>query len=145
MRSFYRRQVGRTVAVALWTAAALAGAAVEAVAQQAAAAAPATVSSEKALVNRYCVTCHNQRRKTPEGAPLMLDQVSVDDVGANPAVWEKVVRKLRSGAMPPAGMPRPEPGAFQALLTSIEGTLDKQAAAHPNPGRPAAVHRLNRT
>ena len=108
-------------------------------------ASPAAVSAERALVNRYCVTCHNQRRKTPEGAPLMLDQVDVDQVSANPAVWEKVVRKMRAGAMPPAGMPRPEPAAYQSLVTSIASSLDKNALANPNPGRPAAVHRLNRT
>src|SRR5262245_449084 len=76
-----------------------------------AAQAPA-VSSEKALVNRYCVTCHNERRKTPEGAPLILDKIDVDRVADNPAVWEKVVRKVKSGAMPPTGMPRPQPAAF---------------------------------
>src|SRR5437016_6228438 len=70
-----------------------------------AAAAPA-VSAERALVNRYCVTCHNEQRKTPAGAPLMLDKADVDHVERDAAVWEKVTRKVRSGAMPPAGMPR---------------------------------------
>jgi hypothetical protein len=109
----------------------------------AAAQAPA-VSSERALVNRYCVTCHNERRKTPEGAPLMLDKLDIDRVADDPAIWEKVVRKVKSGAMPPAGMPRPQPAAFAAWVTSIEGALDRAAAAAPNPGRPAPVHRLNR-
>jgi hypothetical protein len=104
----------------------------------------AATSSERAVINRYCVTCHNERRKTPEGAPLMLDVVDVDHVSAEPAVWEKVVRKLRAGAMPPAGMPRPDAAASAALLNSLETSLDHAWAANPNPGRPAAVHRLNR-
>ena len=108
-------------------------------------AAPAAVTPEHALVNRYCVTCHNQRRKTPEGAPLMLDLVDIDKVSAEPAIWEKVVRKLRAGAMPPAGMPRPDAAGYALLENTLETALDRTAAANPNPGHPAAVHRLNRT
>ena len=109
------------------------------------AAAPAqSPSAERALLNRYCVTCHNERRPTPAGAPLMLDKLNVDEIGHDPAVWEKVVRKLRSGAMPPAGLPRPDPAALTSWVESVEASLDKLAAAKPNPGRPAPVHRLNR-
>jgi len=104
----------------------------------------ATPSPERALANRYCVTCHNERRPTPAGAPLMLDKLNIDAVSENPAAWEKVVRKVRSGAMPPVGLPRPDPATFAAWTTTLETALDKAAIAKPNPGRPAPVHRLNR-
>ena len=104
----------------------------------------ATASPERALVSRYCVTCHNERRKLPAGAPLLLDQLDADRMSGNAEIWEKVVRKVRSGAMPPAGMPRPEPAMLSSWLKSMEEGLDRAAAANPNPGRPASVHRLNR-
>src|SRR5579864_9221569 len=61
-------------------------------------------SSQRALLNRYCVTCHNEKLKT---AGLMLDKMDVEHVSAGAEVWEKVIRKLRTYAMPPTGMPRP--------------------------------------
>src|SRR5215471_2863846 len=70
------------------------------------------VQLQRALLDHYCVSCHNQRLRT---ANLALDSLSVDDVTANAAVWEKVLRKLRTAAMPPPGMPRPEPGAVDAF------------------------------
>jgi len=97
-------------------------------------------SPHRALVNRYCVTCHNERLKT---ANLMLDKMDLDNVAAGAEVWEKVVRKLRTGAMPPSGMPRPEPAAYDAFATYLETALDGMAAANPQSGR-TAVHRLNR-
>jgi mono/diheme cytochrome c family protein len=111
--------------------------------QTAGAPAPA-VSSQKALVNRYCVTCHNERRQTPAGAPLMLDKLNIDMVVEHPEVWEKVVRKVRSGAMPPVSMPRPDAATLKQWVESLEGALDRAAAAAPQVGRPAPVHRLNR-
>src|SRR5262245_45652560 len=95
----------------------------------------------RTFVTQYCVTCHNTRAKT---AGLMLDTVDVDAVGANAEIWEKVVRKLHTGSMPPAAMPRPDKATYQGFITSLENALDKSAAASPNPGRPTAVHRLNR-
>jgi mono/diheme cytochrome c family protein len=112
-------------------------------ANQAAAAAPA-LSTEKALVNRYCVTCHNERRQTPAGAPLMLDKLNIDAVAEHPDVWEKVARKVRSGAMPPVSMPRPDAATLRQWVESLEAALDRAAAAAPQVGRPAPVHRLNR-
>ena len=98
-------------------------------------------SPYRALLNRYCVTCHNEKLKT---ANLLLDKMDVDDkIADGAAVWEKVVRKLRTGAMPPVGVPRPDKAAAEAFAAYIETTLDRAAAAHPIPGRPA-VHRLNR-
>jgi cytochrome c5 len=107
---------------------------------------PARVATRQAappngeLLSNYCVTCHNQRLRT---AGLALDQADLANIAHDPALWEKVVRKLRTGAMPPAGRPRPEPAAATAFLTALEATLDSAAAATPNPGRPV-VHRLNR-
>jgi cytochrome c551/c552 len=92
-----------------------------------------------ALLSRYCITCHNERLKT---AGLMLDKVAAD-VAGDPATWEKVVRKLRSGAMPPSGMPRPDPQTYHDVVSLLEAELDRAAAADPNPGRSPA-HRLNR-
>jgi hypothetical protein len=103
-------------------------------------AAPASADAVRDNINRYCVTCHNTRLKT---ADLMLDAVDSAHVGANAEVWEKVARKLRSGAMPPAGARRPDQATSDAMVHWLETSLDAAAAAAPNPGRPA-VHRLNR-
>src|SRR3954470_829804 len=92
------------------------------------------------LLSKYCVTCHNQQLRT---AGLALDPADLADIAHDPAVWEKVARKLRTGAMPPAGRPRPEPAAVTAFVTGLESVLDAAAASRPNPGRPV-VHRLNR-
>jgi hypothetical protein len=96
---------------------------------------------QQELLNRYCVTCHNQRTKT---ASLLLDTLSLQQIGPHADVWEKVVRKLRTGMMPPAGVPRPEPAAAMALASRLEDELDRAARERPDPGR-SAVHRLNRT
>ena len=94
----------------------------------------------RALLDQYCVTCHNERLAT---AGLRLDESDVEHVGAGADTWEKVVRKLRSGAMPPPGRRRPDQPTLDAFVTWLETELDREAAAHPNPGRPAD-HRLNR-
>jgi hypothetical protein len=94
----------------------------------------------KDTLDQYCVTCHNPRLKT---GGLVLDTASLDRVAANPAVWEKVVRKLRLGVMPPAGSRRPDAATYDRVIESLEGEIDAQAAAHPYPGRPL-LHRLNR-
>jgi hypothetical protein len=86
------------------------------------------------------VSCHNERLKT---AALMLDKMDLADIPAGAEVWEKVIRKVRAGMMPPAGMPRPDEPQRQALVDWLERTLDTAAAAQPNPGR-ALIHRLNR-
>ncbi|HEV8393110.1 MAG TPA: DUF1592 domain-containing protein [Vicinamibacterales bacterium] len=95
-------------------------------------------------LDKYCAGCHNARVKTSATAGgVVLNDVDLAAVAKDPVLWEKVVRKLRTGAMPPAGMPRPEPAAHAALVTYLETTLDQEAAAHPNPGR-SGPHRLNR-
>ena len=97
---------------------------------------------QRALLDRYCVGCHNDRLRT---ADLSLDLHDVTRVAAAPDVWETVVRKLRAGAMPPPARPRPNPAIYGRFVTWLEGELDRAAAAAPNPGRTEAFHRLNRT
>jgi len=99
-------------------------------------------SSPRRLVDRYCVTCHNERLKT---ADLRLDRLDVDNPGAGAEVWEKVVRKVHTGTMPPSNMPQPSPDDRRALLTWLTTSLDTASAARPNPGRTDTLRRLNRT
>ena len=99
-----------------------------------------TATDARAVVSRYCATCHNARSKT---AGLALDSLDLGRVSDDGEVWEKVVRKLRAGAMPPIGAPRPDQATSEALVSWLETTLDRAAVAKPNPGRPA-LHRLNR-
>lgn len=94
------------------------------------------------MLDQYCVLCHNTTLKT---AGLMLDKVDVGDVTQDPAIWEKVVRRLRTQSMPPVGMPRPDEAGYELLAGYLETTLDAAAAANPNPGRASGVHRLNRS
>jgi cytochrome c5 len=112
-----------------------------------AAAAPPTSASQqfspetaKAFFTQYCVTCHNQYAKI---ADVVLDIRDYEHVGADPDLWERVVRKLNAGAMPPKGMPRPEPSAYKSMVGWLTTSLDAAVADHPNPGR-ASIHRLNR-
>ena len=101
---------------------------------------PSHTPSYRAVLDQYCVTCHNQTARTAE---LLLDQADVENIGDGPEVWEKVLKKLRAGAMPPAGMPRPDQATYDSFATYLETALDSASAAHPNPGRPV-LHRLNR-
>jgi len=102
----------------------------------------APVSTPRLVLDRYCVTCHNERLKT---AGLTLDQVDVARAGERAEEWEKVVRKLRTGAMPPSNAPQPSAQDRTALVSFLESSLDTAAAAHPNPGRTDTLRRLNRT
>jgi mono/diheme cytochrome c family protein len=106
-----------------------------------AAAAPANLD-HAAVFKRYCVTCHNEKLKT---GGLLLDKMDVANLGADGEKWEKVVRKLRSRAMPPAGMPRPADEVYESVATRLETDLDRLAAASRNPGRVPPFHRLTRT
>ena len=94
----------------------------------------------QALIDRYCVTCHNQRLKT---ANLALDTLSLVHPEKDALLWERAIRKLRGGMMPPPGAPRPAAADAQALAGYLETTLDKADAANPNPGS-VRIHRLNR-
>jgi hypothetical protein len=99
-------------------------------------------SNPKASLDRYCVTCHNDRLKT---AGLSLAAADFTQVGAHAELWEKVVRKLRTGAMPPAGARRPDEATYDAVASWLEGELDRAAAAKPNAGSLPLLHRLTRT
>ena len=92
------------------------------------------------FVNQYCVTCHNQRLKT---GGLALETMDFAKVPANAETWEKVIVKLRTGAMPPPGMPRPDADSTHKFVASIETRLDSAAQAKPYAGRPL-LHRMNR-
>src|SRR5262245_17057273 len=134
--------VGAIALVAGFWLAAVAGAIrAEATPQAAGGAQVPTASANRAVAEQYCFGCHNQRLKT---AGLALDALDFDHVSANGEIWEKVIAKLRAGSMPPPGRPRPETGTYHALAISFEQDIDRAWAAHPNPGRIGAVHRLNR-
>ena len=108
-------------------------------AQTAQAPAQAPAALDTSLINQYCITCHNQRVKA---GGLTLDTLDYEHLDA--ATWEKVVRKIKTGMMPPSGMRRPERAALDAFANEVEKRLDAAATRNPNPGT-AALHRLNRT
>ena len=95
-----------------------------------------------AVLERYCVTCHNDRAKA---GGLVIDAAGLADVSAAADQWEKVVRKLRGKSMPPVNMPRPDEPTHAALITFLESALDRAAAARPQAGRLPLAHRLSRT
>ena len=128
--------MSRIPVLTFWLALALAFAGAP---QAASAQAPAGDLS-RALVDRYCVTCHNDRLQT---AGLALDTVDFERVAEHAPVLEKVVRKLRSGQMPPEGRPRPDAADVETFLSALEGALDREGEATPDPGR-VASRRLNR-
>jgi mono/diheme cytochrome c family protein len=110
--------------------------------QQASAASDATqAQANEALVKRYCVACHNDKLRT---GGLTLQTMDFSNVAAGAETWEKVIRKLHTGSMPPQGMPRPDKEALNGFATWLATSIDKVALAKPNPGR-ATLHRLNRT
>lgn len=94
------------------------------------------------LVDTYCLACHDEDH---EKGGLVLEKILSEDVSEHPDVWEKVVRKLRARQMPPVGKKRPNDGTYDAVVASLEASLDRAAAAHPNPGRTATIRRLTRT
>ncbi len=100
-----------------------------------------TSAAERALLDRYCVTCHNDKTKTDN---FSLQKEDINAVGDHPEVWERVIRKLRAGMMPPPGMPRPPLAEYEGLRDWLESEIDRKAAAHPDPGS-VVLHRLNRT
>ncbi len=95
----------------------------------------------KAVLDKYCITCHSQRLHT---ADLVLEGIDVANPAAHADVWERVLTKLHARSMPPAGMPRPDAAVYNAIAGSLEAAIDRAWMANPNPGRIAAVHRLNR-
>jgi len=128
---------------ALFLAPVLLGAVIGAQAQTGAtgAAAPAEYH---AMLQKYCVTCHNEKLKLPAGAPLYLDKADVDHAAAEPIVWERVVKKLAVGAMPPQGLPRPDAKTLDGFQNWLTSTLDRSAEQNLHVGQ-FPIHRLNRT
>src|SRR5579864_5499912 len=120
--------------------AAMAAGAFAAAAQTADKQAPAAGNPNQALVKRYCATCHNEKLRT---AKLALDVLDLTHPEKDALIWERAIRKLRGGMMPPPGAPRPPAEAVNAFATYLEDSLDKAAAANPNPGS-VRIHRLNR-
>ena len=100
------------------------------------------VSGPAAVIQQYCGDCHNERAKI---AGLALDTMNVAQVAEHADVWEKVVRKLRGRMMPPPGRPRPDEAGYDSLVSYLETSLDRVAAAKPNPGRTDTFRRLTRT
>jgi mono/diheme cytochrome c family protein len=137
----YAARVQESAAAAPRLAQAAAPAAARPAAAPAAAQTPVTAASQRALLDQYCVTCHNEQRKV---GGLALDTVSTERLGDAPAVWEKVAHMLRAGAMPPAKMPRPDPATSLRLASWLEDSLDTLAMAAPHAGR-LPLRRLNRT
>src|SRR5438034_5983667 len=102
---------------------------------------PASTLSLRAILDTYCIPCHNQRFRT---AGLTLDTIDPVNVGSGAEVWEKVIRKLRMGTMPPPGRRRPDQPTTGALVSWLENELDRVAVTRPDPGRTESFHRLNR-
>ncbi|HKE83707.1 MAG TPA: DUF1592 domain-containing protein [Vicinamibacterales bacterium] len=98
---------------------------------------PVGAGFSRPVIDQYCVTCHNDKLKT---GGLSLETITLD---RDAETWEKVVRKVRAGLMPPAGARRPDRATLDTFASSIENALDQAAAANPNPGR-APLHRMNR-
>jgi mono/diheme cytochrome c family protein len=98
--------------------------------------------SHRSVIDAYCVECHDEDKQK---GGLALETVAADDVARHPDVWEKVVRKLRARQMPPVGKPRPDDATYDAVIASLESSLDRAASVHPNPGRTATIRRLTRT
>lgn len=105
-----------------------------------AAQAVAAAVSSRSFVDAHCAACHNDRVRT---AGLSLDGLDPADIGDRAELWETVLQKLRTGQMPPAGRPRPDPAALTAMMSTLATALDRSAAANPSPGR-VGLHRLNR-
>jgi len=105
--------------------------------QAAAASTPAAVD---AVVNRHCIGCHNDKLKT---GSFTLTGVRAADIATNARAWEKALRKVRSGEMPPLGLPKPDAATTSGFVDYLETELDRLAKLQPNPGSPV-IHRLNR-
>jgi len=132
--------VRKMIAVAVLLLTAMAYVRIEPVVAQAPAA--RTPPAAAAVFTQYCVTCHNARLKT---GGFVLDPAALSDVSSGAETWEKVVRKLRAQAMPPAGAPRPDKATYDSVATSLETELDRASITHPQLGKLPLVHRLTRT
>jgi hypothetical protein len=98
-------------------------------------------AAHQSTVNQFCVGCHNDTLRTAE---LSLQGVNASNIGKDAEIWEKVLRKLKARAMPPAGMPRPDDSTYQSMASYITTSLDTLAMTDPRPGGPT-IRRLNKT
>src|SRR5262249_39242337 len=103
---------------------------------------PGSAATFRNLLDTYCVTCHNEKLRS---GGLAFDAVDLTAIGTHAETWEKVIRKLRMGTMPPVGRRRPDAAAYDGFASWLESEIDRAAASNPNPGRIEAIHRLNRT
>jgi len=129
----------RNLLLAAWAAGALCAAPQPADKAASSATNPA-VAANQALIKRYCATCHNEKLRT---AKLALDVLDLTHPEKDALTWERAIRKLRGGMMPPPGAPRPPLEAVNAFASYLEDSLDKASLANPNPGS-VRIHRLNR-
>jgi len=100
------------------------------------------ISSKQALVNKYCISCHNADET---GGGMNLEVVQFDEVTENPELWENVITRLQSRQMPPPDRKRPDEDTYEAMVAHLSKTLDLAAKQHPNPGRVDTFRRMNRT
>jgi hypothetical protein len=102
------------------------------------------IDSSRQILTRYCAPCHNSTAKTAATqAGVVLDKPDLLAVGQHPELWERVLRRLHAGTMPPQGARHPGDAEVHSLTAFLEGELDREALAHQHPGRPL-LHRLNR-
>ena len=98
--------------------------------------------SDATVLQKYCIACHDTQTKS---GGLALDSIIGKEISGNAEAWEKVVRKMRARYMPPVGMPRPDERTYNAVVASLEASLDAASAAKPDPGRTDTFRRLTRT
>jgi len=125
---------GLLVSAGIWRA--------EPVVAQVPAAAATPGTSSAAVLKQYCATCHSDRVKA---GGLVIDPAAVSNVGTDADRWEKVVRKLRTQAMPPPGAPRPDAASYERVASFLESELDRVETAKPHLGKLPLAHRLSRT
>src|SRR5215467_391118 len=105
----------------------------------------APADAARQILDQYCVTCHNSRAKTAATQTgIVLDAVELSSVASNPEVWERVLRRLHAGTMPPQGARRLDEASSHTLTAFLESELDRADVAHPHAGRPL-LHRMNRS
>jgi hypothetical protein len=132
----------RLVSVAVLVAGGVIGATVSTARISARQTQTAATPTTRAVLDQYCISCHNDRLRT---ADLALDSVDATRPAADAELWERVIAKLRAGSMPPPRRPRPDARTYDVVAGRLETALDRAWTADPNPGRGSAVHRLNRT
>ena len=138
-----RWSIGISAAATVWAISLLGGTTQATSPQQAHSAqqnAPAATSEYRAVLDQYCVTCHNQR---VQNGGISLSDADLSTIPEHADLWEKVVRKLRAGTMPPQGIRRPDRPTYDRLIEFVTTRLDRAVSAQPNPGRPL-LHRVNR-